>query len=489
MTQTPVPSGPAATARLSVLPAGGQGFDAEVDVLVVGAGGCGLVAALAAARNGADVAIVEKLDRLGGNTVLSSGSIPAAGTRFQRAAGIQDDPARFAADLRRVTGEHDAENLVDVLAGISAEMVEWLVDDIGVDLELVTQYRHVGHSVNRLHAPPARRGRDLVDDLWNAVERLGIPVAFGNPVSTLLTEGEHVVGALTSSRDGTTTRLGANAVILASNGFGGNKALLRRFCPEIAEASYFGALGSEGEAIVWGEQLGAAFANLGAYQAHAGIAQPHGALVTWTVIEKGGFIIDASGCRFQDETRGYSAFGAAAMRRNSPIFAIYDRRIRDATAAGQPEFQELVAHGGCQERPDIASLAALCGCPVEALRATLEAVERSSRGQAPDPLGRKHWGEAQLQSPYVVTRIAPAVFHTQGGLDVDGDGRVRRTDGSVIAGLYAGGGAAAGVSGRQGGAGYCSGNGLLGALGLGYLAGRHAALSRSDKTAASNLQR
>ena len=80
-----------------------------------------------------------------------------------------------------------------------------------------------------------------------------------------------------------------------------------------------------------------------------------------------------------------------------------------------------------------------------------------------------------------MTRIAPAIFHTQGGLSVDGDGRVLRADGATIPGLYAGGGAAAGVSGRQGGAGYCSGNGLLGALGLGYLAGRRAALDVRSK--------
>ncbi|MGE0852278.1 MAG: FAD-dependent oxidoreductase [Hyphomicrobiaceae bacterium] len=468
--------------RAAVLGSDEHTFDAEVDALVVGAGGCGLVAALAAAAHGADVAIVEKLDRLGGNTVLSSGSIPAAGTRFQRDAGIHDDAARFAADLRRVTGPHDAEPLVDALTGISAEMVEWLVDEVGANLELVSQYRHVGHSVNRLHAPPSRRGRDLVDDLWAAVERSGIPVAFGNPVSALLVDGDRVTGVLTSSRDGTKTRMRAGAVVLATNGFGGNKELLRRFCPEIAEATYFGALGSEGEAILWGEQLGAAFANLGAYQAHAGIAQPQGALVTWTVIEKGGFIVDGNGLRFGDETRGYSAFGAEAMRRNSPTFAIYDSRIRNTTAAGQPDFAELVAHGGCHECADLAGVATVCGCPVEMLQATFEVAERASRGEARDPFGRQQWGDAQLwppyvlRPPYVVTRIAPAIFHTQGGLSVDGNGRVLRADGATIPGLYAGGGAAAGVSGRQGGAGYCSGNGLLGALGLGYLAGRGAAL-------------
>ena len=87
-------------------------WDSETDVLVVGAGGCGLVAALAAHEAGAQVAVVEKLERLAGNTALSTASIPAAGTRFQRAAGIDDDAARLAEDLLRKSGPHDMEDLI-----------------------------------------------------------------------------------------------------------------------------------------------------------------------------------------------------------------------------------------------------------------------------------------------------------------------------------------------------------------------------------------
>ena len=169
--------------------------DLEVDVLVIGAGGCGLVAALAAHEAGAEVAVVEKLPRLAGNTMLSSGSIPAAGTRFQAAAGIIDDPARFAADLRRTAGPHEAEALVDRLADISAPMVEWLADTIGLPIELIGAYRHVGHSVNRLHAVPSRRGADLMQGLWQAAEARGIPLALATPATALHVEDGIVRGA------------------------------------------------------------------------------------------------------------------------------------------------------------------------------------------------------------------------------------------------------------------------------------------------------
>src|SRR5690606_2632612 len=124
-------------------------FDAEFDVLVIGAGGCGLVAALAAHENGMDVAIVEKMDRVQGNTVLSSGSIPAADTRFQRAAGVVDSPDVFVEDLERVAGRHDAPELTRRLADSSAELVEWLVDNADVNMTLVETYKHIGHRVHR----------------------------------------------------------------------------------------------------------------------------------------------------------------------------------------------------------------------------------------------------------------------------------------------------------------------------------------------------
>ena len=119
----------------------------DVDVLVVGAGACGLAAAITAHDAGVDVAIIEKLDRPGGNSALSTGSVPAAGTRFQREAGIEDSTERFVEDLIRKGGPTDCPDLLRRLVETSAETVEWLVDSVGARMALVTAYKHVGHSV------------------------------------------------------------------------------------------------------------------------------------------------------------------------------------------------------------------------------------------------------------------------------------------------------------------------------------------------------
>src|SRR6185312_13347372 len=317
----------------------------DVDVLVIGAGACGLAAAIAAHDAGADVAIVEKQDRPGGNSSLSTGSVPAAGTRFQREAGIADSVERFIADLLRTGGATDCPSLVQRLAATSAQTVEWLADSVGARIVLITAYKHVGHSVPRLHAPVSRRGQDLVDDLLAAAEKRGIPLAVGNAVRELVADAQGaVIGAEIETGNGERQRILARKVILAVNGFAGNRDLVARFCPEISGAQYFGSRGSTGEAVLWGERLGAALGNIGAYQGYAAVSDPHGSLLAWTTIEKGGIIVNGAGRRFGDESAGYSGYTPNVLAQDGHCFAIFDQEIFDVTAA-EEEFLELTNYG------------------------------------------------------------------------------------------------------------------------------------------------
>src|SRR5690606_23346069 len=147
----------------------------DLDLLVIGAGACGLCAAIAAHDKGLSVGIIEKNDRPGGNSALSTGSVPAANSRFQREAGIEDSPENYFNDLMGIAGETEAEQLVRRMTEVSAATVEWLIDDVGCRMELITAYKHIGHSVSRLHAPRSRRGQDFVDDLVAAVEKRDVP--------------------------------------------------------------------------------------------------------------------------------------------------------------------------------------------------------------------------------------------------------------------------------------------------------------------------
>lgn len=449
-------------------------WDLEVDVLVVGAGGAGLAAAIAAAEEGATVAVAEKSERPGGNTALSTGSVPGAGTRFQKAAGIDDSPQRMFDDFMKRTEGTAPAHLVRALAEESAPLVEWLIDKVGAPLTLEPVLKKVGHSVPRTHVPPDRNGQFLFDALEKRARELGIEISLGTPVLGLVTEAGAVTGARIAAGGGREDRVGARKLILAANGFGANRDMLRRFAPDIAEAPYFGHLGNTGDGIAWGEALGAELHNMMAYQGHASVAYPHGTLVSWSVQELGGFLVNRDGKRFVDETLGYSGCAAEVLAQpEQTAFAVFDKRIRDYMLK-VPEFAELDKMGGVKSAPDIETLARDAGIDPAALRATFDTFQAAREGGS-DPFGRREWRPAALAAPFHLVRVCAGLFHTQGGLMVDGFARVLRPGGEPVPSLYAAGGTAVGVAGRDGGRGYCSATGLLTALGLGRIAGRHAA--------------
>ncbi|MGE0501679.1 MAG: FAD-binding protein [Rhizobiaceae bacterium] len=443
-------------------------MDHDVDFLIVGAGACGLAAAIAAHDAGLSVAILEKMPRPGGNLALSTGSIAGAGTRFQREARIEDSGSRFCSDLMRIAPDTDDADLVRRVTEISAETVEWLVDTVKARLHLVTTYKHIGHTQARLHAPASRRGIDLLNDLLVSIDARGIPVAVGNEVLDLIADGGAIVGARTRvGRETATVR--ARKLLLAVSGFGANRDLVRRFCPEIAEATYFGAQGSTGEAVIWGEKLGAELLNMGAYQAFAAVSDPHGSLLSWTTVEKGAFMVAPDGRRFGDESLGYSGFARLMLAKTRWAYAVFDQRIFDIVAL-EDEFAELSRLGGFKSAGDPRSLAAQMGLDAQAFSETFAEYHAAATGTRPDVHGRQDFGLAPLEGRLFACRVVAGLFNTQGGLRIDRDARVLRPDGAPIRNLFAGGGAAAGISGRQGPLGYASGCGLLSAIALGRVA-------------------
>lgn len=453
-------------------------WDAETDILVIGGGGGGLVAAVAAREAGASVALVEKEPRLGGNTALSSGSVPGAGTRFQREAGVIDSPELMARDLMRRTNRTAPHHLVYLLATESGPLVEWLVDSIGAPLRFVHDLKKVGHSVPRTHSPPGRDGGALLQALERAANGCDVLMIPGNPARELVCDDAgNVIGAvLQPAGSGNCDRIRARKVILACNGFAGNREMLREFIPGVMEAPYFGHPGNTGDGIAWGIKLGARLRNMGAYQGHASVSYPHGSLVTWTAIERGGLLVNLRGRRFVDESLGYSGCAAYVLEQpERTAFVVIDERIRRYLTELVPDFRALSEHGGVKTDDTVRNLAASFAIDSAVLAETLDAFDAAARGEIADPLGRTEFGLAPLRPPISMIRVTSGLFHTQGGLDVDVNAQPVRQDGEPIGNLYAVGGVAVGVSGADGGRGYCSANGLLAALGLGRVAGRHAA--------------
>src|SRR6185503_590677 len=204
-----------------------------------------------------------------GSTALSAGLIPAAGTRFQRAQGIADSTELFAEDIsRKAHGEADAA-LVRAAANGAGPLVEWLADSYAMPFEVIADFNYPGHSTHRMHGLPSRTGAELIDRLRVAVEARDIPILTGRVAETLLVDEDGFIeGIELVTRGGGRETIGCGALVLACNGYGGNAELVRRYIPEMADALYFGHPGNQGDAVLWGEALGARSAHLTAYQGH-----------------------------------------------------------------------------------------------------------------------------------------------------------------------------------------------------------------------------
>jgi fumarate reductase flavoprotein subunit len=249
---------------------------------------------------------------------------------------------------------------------------------------------------------------------------------------------------------------------------------VRRYIPEMSGALYFGHPGNRGDAVMWGEALGAKLSHLGAYQGHGSVATPHNILITWAAIMQGGIQVNRDGLRFCDESQGYSEQAAEVMRQPGQIaWSVFDARI--ASVARQFEdFQNAERAGAILTGGTVAELAAAMRVPAATFASEWAEVENLKAKSGQDRYGRQFAPEALCVAPLHAVKVTGALFHTQGGLAIDGVGRVRRKDGTLLPNLFAAGGAAAGVSGSSA-AGYLSGNGLLTATVLGRLAGQAAA--------------
>jgi fumarate reductase flavoprotein subunit len=449
-------------------------FDIAVPVLVVGAGGCGLSAAIAARDAGADVLVIECDATPLGSTAMSTGLIPGPGTPEQAAAGIADSPDLFTADVLAKTKGRVDEAFVRRIAEEGAKTIAWLQGH-GVPLELVDGFLYPGHSVRRMYGTPNRSGAELIGALERAAVGAGADILTDAAVDVLIVDGERrVLGVEVVRPDGVRERIGCGALILACCGFGGNAEMVGRFIPGMAEAVYHGHPGNRGEAVRWGEALGAGIADMSAYQGHGGLAVGHGVPILWPLIMEGGFQVNAHGQRFSNEATGYSE---QAVRVNAQpghvAWSIFDARLH-ALMMGFEDYRDAVAAGAVMEAPDVEALATRAALPVGSLVATLAQVAAATIGEARDPFGRDFTGKLPLAAPYYAAKVTGALFHTQGGLVVGGDARVLDAGGTPLPNLFAGGGAARGISGDSD-YGYLAGNGLMTATTLGKLAGRAAA--------------
>jgi fumarate reductase flavoprotein subunit len=359
--------------------------------------------------------------------------------------------------------------LVAAYAEAIAPALDALQARHGMAFELLDGFRYPGHRARRMHTLPERTGAALMAALERAAAAAGADIVTQALVHELWCNHDgQVLGIGHERPDGRTEHLRCDVLLLACNGFGGNADMVDELLPGMRHATFAGHAGNDGSAIAWGRQLGARLADLQGCQGHGSWAVPQGVLVTWALMTEGGVQINARGERFHDETQGYSEAAVQVLAQPGAIaWNVFDDALL-SLAREFPDFRAAEAAGALRTVADVSQLAELIGCAGEPLALTL----RDVRCGHADAFGRTF--TRALNEPLHAVKVTGALFHTQGGLDIDADSRVLRHDGVPLPNLLAAGGAARGVSGNSV-SGYLSGNGLLSAVAGGFIAARTAA--------------
>ena len=453
--------------------------EGDVDVVVVGAGLAGHVAALSAAESGLQVALLEKGAEYGGSSTRSGGGLVFAGTDLQRKAGFEDSPARLRETLLATGGGVAREELVDAYVDRQLETYEWMVSrgvafsiDETATAEPFTRVHFTGEGEATEHL------HDLVEDHPAIEYHPNTPVV-------RLARGEGRVDRYAVLEDGEEQwRSARRAIVLTSGGFSRGTELLRTFAPKWLEGVPMGGAHNTGDGIVMGWSLGAGLADLPYVAGSFGASlpdqsngdRPASESILLYANYKGAIIVNRDAVRFANEDLRYKQLGRACIDQPGGIaFEIFDERVmeRSEAASAPLDYKAAKKAGLLRQADTIAELAGVLGLDPDVLTATVERYNAAVGSGADDELGRPiaHDGLPGavpiVSPPYYAYPTKPGLTSTFAGLTVDGSMRVLDVYGSPLDGLYAAGEVVGGFHG----AGYYPGTGLSKAAVFGRIAG------------------
>ena len=444
--------------------------DGSCDVAIVGAGGAGLTAAVQAASGGnLRIVVLEKQGILGGNTNYSTGGINAAGTQAQEALGITDSPDLFYEDTMKGGKEKNIPALVRSLVDHAAATIAWL-SSLGADLTDVGLMG--GSSVKRTHRPKGGTaiGPHLMKVLKEASSKSNIEIRTSNKVLGLLSEAGTVKGVTVENADGSTYRLQAKAVVIATGGFGANLEMVTSYQPSLAGFATLNHPGATGDAFSWLADVGGSTIQMEYIQIHPTAEADNHLLITEAVRGNGAILVNRAGNRFVNEMETRDVVSAAILNQeNADAYLVFDQSVRSSLSSIETYAdQHLLTEGN-----DLDALASKAGLPASTFRATMARYAAIQKAGIDKDFGRN---STQMPTPletppFYAIRVKPAIHHTMGGIKVDAGLHVLRADGTPVPGLFAAGE----VTGGFHGANRLGGNGVADIVVNGKIAGQNAA--------------
>ena len=466
----------------------------DTDIVVVGAGGAGMTAAIAAANEGKSVVILESQSMVGGNSVRATGGLNAAKTpaqdenEFNEAAGVEktlESAASDYADNETITalaktvseqwaayqanpvGYFDSVELmeldtmiggkgindpalVETLCSNSADAIVWLSEQ-GIDLPSVSSFG--GASVKRIHRPLDDEGKVvsvgsyMIPRLESKCKELGVDVMLNTTATKILTDANGAaVGIEATGKNGNTVTVNAKAVILATGGFGANLDMVVQYKPDLKGFMTTNAAGAQGQGIDMAVAIGAGTVDMDQIQIHPTVEANTAALITEGLRGDGAILVNAEGKRFTDEVGTRDVVSAAEIAQTgSYSWLVIDQAMVDASSV----IQGYITKGYTVTGSTYAELADAMGVDADAFTATMEKWNACVEAGKDEEFGRTSFANPLNTAPYYAIKVTAGIHHTMGGLTINSDTQVLAGDGTVIDGLYAAGEVTGGVHGAN----------------------------------------
>ena len=466
----------------------------EADVVIVGAGGAGMTAAMTASDAGKSVIILESQAMVGGNSVRSTGGMNAAKTVYQdenefgEGAGVekmlksaadnyadnefitslaatvaqqwadyQANPVGYfdsveLMELDTMVGGKGINNpeLVKTLVEGTAPAIDWL-DENGMSLHNVAAFG--GASVKRIHRPVNEEGKVvsvgayLVPLMEKACQDRGVEFILNTTADTILTdESGKAVGVSGTDKDGNTVTVNAKAVVLATGGFGANLDMVASYKPELKGFMTTNAPGIQGQGIAMATAIGAATVDMDQIQIHPTVEANTSALITEGLRGDGAILVNANGERFTDEVSTRDKVSAAEIAQpGSFSWLIVDQAMADASNV----IQGYITKGYTKQGATYEELAKEIEVDPATFAATMEKWNGCVEAKTDADFGRTSFANPLNTAPYYAIKVSAGVHHTMGGVVINSSTEVLKEDGSVIPGLFAAGEVTGGVHGAN----------------------------------------
>ena len=479
----------------------------DTDVVIIGAGGAGMTAALTASDAGKSVLVLESQPAVGGNSVKSTGGMNAAKTVYQD-ANTFDESAGVEKTLKAAEGYADNEAITALAATVKEQWEAWQANPEGYfdstelfaldtliggkglnDPELVNTLVNnsaaaieyldsigIGASVKRIHRPVNDEGKvvsvgaytvPLLEAACQSRDNLAL-LTDVTAEKLLTNEAGAVIGVEAKGKNGNKVTVNAKAVILATGGFGANLDMVVQYKPDLAGFMTTNAAGIQGQGILMATEIGAATVDMEQIQIHPTVQADTASLITEGLRGDGAILVNANGERFIDEVGTRDVVSAAEIAQpDSFSWLVVDQKMVDASSV----IQGYIKRGLMLQGDSYEALAKELGIPADAFAATMEKWNGYVAEKNDPDFGRTSFANPLDTAPFYAVKVTAGIHHTMGGLKIDSQTHVLNTEGQIIPGLFAAGEVTGGVHGGN----RLGGNAVADFVVFGRIAGQQAA--------------